>query len=175
MEPLHVFFFQFGMSHLVLACVALWFVWPHVLRVPPERAATWLIAPFLFRHVGATTLVVGVVSAEYSRTAAWIVTIGDTASVLLALAAIALLRRGSRLAWPAVWVFSLENIGYSLALVITEGFGALVDGIGAHWYIGTFYVPLMLVSQALLFLVITRRSRWPTPAPVRESPERLTT
>src|SRR5262245_36727629 len=127
MEPMHVFFFQFGMSHLVLGFIAAWFVWPRLVRVPAEQAASWLIVPFLFRHIGATTLVVGVVSAEYSRSAAWIVTIGDTASVLLALASIALLRRRSRFAWPMVVAFSLENLGYSLYLVLQEGFGALVE------------------------------------------------
>lgn len=164
MDPLHVFFFQFGASLVVLGLVAAWFAWPLLARMPPERAAMWLVAPFLFRHIGATTLVVGVVTAEYSTRAAWIVTVGDAASVVLAVASIALLRRRSPLAWPMLWVFTAENLGYCLALVLLEGFGALVDGIGAHWYVGTFYVPIMLVSQAVLLVVLARRRRW-SPAP----------
>jgi hypothetical protein len=88
------------------------------------------------------------------------IVVGDVAGALLAYFSIALLRNRSRLAVPLVWLLALETI-YDTYSNIRGGVGEHLMGAasGVTWLILAFFVPMVIVSLALIvWQLIARRS-----------------
>jgi hypothetical protein len=149
----------FGLSILVSFCawtiVAVLFAWPALGSVPTATALMALIAPHMFRFIGLSFLVPGVVAealpAEFARGAAY----GDLIAAVLAMGATIGLSLNAVWAIALVWIF---NIWGSIDLINAMAQGGIrlprAGMLGAAFYIPTVIVPGLLVSHALIFCLL---------------------
>jgi hypothetical protein len=95
------------MNFVASGIVAKLYVWPRLRVMSREEALLPLVAPHMFRFVGLSFLVPGVVSPSLSPDFARPAAYGDFAAALLAI--IAVLALSTRASWaPAiVWIFNL--------------------------------------------------------------------
>jgi hypothetical protein len=84
--------------------------------------------------------------------------IGDLVAALLALAALAAVVAGSRVATPLVWLFNVEGtLDLLVAIALATHFDASRHMGPAYW-IPAFWVPALLVTHYLTFVVLLTRS-----------------
>src|SRR6478752_5453777 len=139
------------------AVVAVTYVWPAVRAMPRYEALRLLAAFHAFRFLGMNFLVSGFVSpelsAEFANQIAW----GDLIAAVLALLSMAALSWRWSTVVPIVWIF---NIWGTLDLLNAYYMGVTKIGnpglFGAGIYIPVLYVPLLLVSHFLAFLILVR-------------------
>ncbi|MBL6616057.1 MAG: hypothetical protein ISP49_06200 [Reyranella sp.] len=144
-------------AFLTSSVVAYTYVWP-ALRAMPRYEALRLLAAFnAFRFLGMNFMVAGFVSPELNSSFAQQIAWGDLIAASLALVSMAALSWRWSLALPIVWVF---NIWGALDLLNAYYTGLTKFGnpglLGAGIYIPTLYVPLLLISHALAFALLSR-------------------
>ncbi len=161
MNNVTIFWLQLVASVVVVSLVTAWYVWPYLTRLPRNSALIALLFVHVFRYVGMTELVAGMIDpklpGEFVSSAAY----GDLLEAALALVSILALRGNWRFAIPVVWVAN------------TWGFLDLLNGVrgvlqlnvpsyklATLWYVYTFYAPLVLVSHLLIFLVLIKSKVW---------------
>jgi hypothetical protein len=161
MNSVTIFWLQLLTSVVVFAIVAAWYVWPYLTKLSRNSALIALLFVHVFRYVGMTELVTGMIDpklpGEFVSSAAY----GDLLEAALALVSIFALRSNWRFAVPLVWVTN------------TWGFVDLLNGVrgvlqlnvpsfnlATFWYVYTFYAPLVLVSHLLIFLVLIKSKFW---------------
>ena len=144
-------------AFLTTSVVAYTYVWPALRTMPRDDALRLLAAFHAFRFLGMNFLVAGFVSSQLSSDFANQVGWGDLIAAVLALLSMAALSWRWSLAIPIVWIF---NIWGTLDLLNAYYMGATKIGnpglMGAGIYIPTLYVPLLLVSHALAFVLLSR-------------------
>ena len=87
---------------------------------------------------------------------------GDMATALLALLAIAALRRRLPVAIPLVWIcLTVGLLDTVNAIIQSMRFSVFTHGLGVNWVIVTIYVPALLVSSVLIFIQLRRPSTSP--------------
>ena len=141
-------------SFLAWGIIAYLYAWPELGTVTLKAALMALMAPHMFRFVGLSFLVPGVVSeklpAGFAGPAAW----GDLAAAFLAAAATLGYAANAPWALAAVWVFNIWGT-IDLVNAMYQGprkLDRLGPGtLGAAFYIPTFLVPGLLVSHVLIF------------------------
>ncbi|MCA6121851.1 hypothetical protein J6500_08045 [Bradyrhizobium sp. WSM 1704] len=144
-------------AFLASSAVAYIYVWPF-MRTLPQFEALRLIAAFhAFRFLGMNFLVTGFVSPEVSFDFASKVAWGDFIAAVLAVLSMAALSWRWSIAIPVVWLF---NIWGTIDLLNAYYMGAtqLRDPglMGAGIYVPALYVPLLLVSHVLSFLLLLK-------------------
>jgi len=161
MNNVGIFWLELASSIVVCVAVAVWWVWPSLIKLPRNSALTPLIFVHVFRYVGMTLLVTGMVDPGiplgFRDNAAY----GDLVTAALALASIAALRSNWRVGIPLVWIFN------------TWGFVDLLNGVrgllqlnvpsynlATFWYVYTFYAPAVLVSHLLIFWILVKPRSW---------------
>jgi hypothetical protein len=149
MDPLSIFVLQLVLSTTVFAIAAKWYVVPWLAGLTNDQALTILIFPHAMRHIGLLFLVPGIVAQPLPDFFAYTAAYGDLISGLLALLAIIVIRKGRSIAIPLVWIF---NIIGTVDLLNALRHAELVPDLGATWYIPTFFVPLLLVTHAMIFM-----------------------
>jgi len=153
----------FGLSILInfvaSGIVAKLYLWPRLRGMRREEALLLLAVPHMFRFVGLSFLVPGVVSTSLSPDFARPAAYGDLAAALLAI--IAVLALSTRVSWalPAVWIFNLGGTIDLLYAIYQGEIGVRVGpgSLGAAFYIPTVLVPPLLVTHALIFWRLLRR------------------
>ena len=154
MNALTIFSLQFVLSLIVYGLMAKWYVTPWLAEKPINQALMLLLFPHALRHVGLTFFVPGVVAEPlpnfFANTAAY----GDLASALLALLTLMTLRRGWGFSISLVWLF---NIVGTVDLLNALGQVDAVSGLGTTWFIPTFFVPILLVTHAMIFARLLQR------------------
>jgi hypothetical protein len=153
----------FGLSILInfvaSGIVARLYLWPRLRGMRREEALLLLAVPHMFRFVGLSFLVPGVVSTSLSPDFARPAAYGDLAAALLAI--IAVLALSTRVSWalPAVWIFNLWGTIDLLYAIYQGEIGVRVGpgSLGAAFYIPTVLVPPLLVTHALIFWRLLRR------------------
>jgi hypothetical protein len=161
MNSVSIFWMQLVTSVFVFGIVAVWYVWPYLTNISRNSALTLLLFVHVFRYVGMTLLVPGMVDpklpTEFLSSAAY----GDLLAAALAFASIFALRINWRVAIPLVWVAN------------TWGFVDLLNGVrgvlqlnvpsfnlATLWYVYTFYAPLVLVSHLMIFGILLKSGSW---------------
>lgn len=153
----------FGLS--VLSGFLAWGIVAYLYALPELRAVSLkvalmaLMAPHMFRYVGLSFLIPGVVSeklpAGFAGPAAW----GDLIAAFLAVAATIGFAAHVPWAVTAVWVFNIWGT-IDLINAMYQGprrLDALGPGtLGAAFYIPTFVVPGLLISHALVFFFLLK-------------------
>lgn len=158
-DSLVIFGLQFALSLFVVALLARWYLAPWLAGMALEDALVPLLIPHAFRYVGLVFLVPGVTAASlppgFAGPAAW----GDVASGLLAILALVALRARWRIAVALVWLFGVFGTA-DLLYAVARGLAAGAQrDLGAAWYIPTFFVPVLLVTHAMIFTRLLQSRR----------------
>src|SRR6516165_1859572 len=152
----------FGLSILMsfLACgiVTRLYIWPRLRVIAREDALLPLVVPHMFRFVGLSFLVPGVVSPTLPSAFAVPAAYGDLVAAILAV--IATLALSAHTSWvlPIVWIFNVWGAG-DLLHAIYQGQVRLRIGpgsLGAAFFIPTVVVPPLLVTHGLIFWLLLR-------------------
>ena len=156
-----IFWLQLLLSCVVCAIVVAWYVWPALTKLSLNSALTPLVFVHVFRYVGMTLLVTGMVDPGlpegFLKNAAY----GDLIAAALALASLFALRSNWPVAIPLVWVFN------------TWGFVDLLNGVrgllqlnipsfnlATFWYVYTFYAPVVIASHLMIFWILLKSRTW---------------
>ena len=161
MDNVTIFWMQLLLSLVVCAIIAKWYVLPSLTKLPRNSALIPLLFVHVFRYVGMTLLVTGMIDAKLPREFLSAAAYGDLLAAALALASIVALRSNWRVAIPVVWVAN------------TWGFADLLNGVrgvlqltvpsfnlSTVWYIYTFYAPLVAVSHLMIFWILIKSKSW---------------
>ena len=152
-----IFVLQFVMSLLVWGLLAHWLLAPWLENKSLNEALFFLTVPHAFRHIGMVFVVQGVVVQPLPETFAAPAAYGDLLTGVLALAALVALRNSWSGARVAVWIFSIVGT-VDLLNALRQG-GPWMTDFGAAWYIPTMLVPLLLVTQMMIFFRLFRGSK----------------
>ena len=159
MQTTQLLVLQFALSLAAYAAIGGWFAWPWLGDKPRRTALSILLLPQLFRHVGVTLLVPGVVDPGLPEAFARQTALGDTLTVALAWVALVSLRVGWPFAIAAVWGFNVVGLADLLLNLSTAARLGAAEHLGAAWYGPAFVVPAMLVVHGLIFAVLLRGER----------------
>jgi hypothetical protein len=143
---------------IAFGIVAANYITPRLQACSREDAIKALAAPHMFRFVGLSFLMPGVVSPTLSPAFANPAAYGDLTAAILAM--IAVLGLSVRASWAilAVWIFNVEGTVdllfafYQAIVGVPQPPGAL----GAAFFIPTLIVPPLLVTHALIFRQLLR-------------------
>ena len=142
---------QSTFSLVAFALVARWHVAPRLSKTSIEDYLLPLAWVHVFRYVVLTLLVPGQVSPTVPAHAANLIAYGDLASALLALVSVVFLKYRFAGALAVAWIFNLVGSADIVVAVGTAMNAKLADiPIGFNWYIVNFYVPLLIVTHAMM-------------------------
>jgi len=165
MDASAIFGLQTTATLVTYSLAARWYVWPRLARLPRPDALLPLLLIHTLRTLGLVIITPGVTDPDIPQSFSVPLAYGDLVAAGLAFAAIAALRLRWQIAIPLVWLFNLEG---SLDLVNAAVQGIAADAtrydLGAAWFIPTYFVPLLWVSHALVFIVLLRRAPATKPA-----------
>ena len=124
------------------------YILPRLRVMNREEALLPLVAPHMFRFVGLSFLLPGVVSTSLSTDFARPAAYGDLAAALLAVIAVLALSARASWALPIVWIFNLWGTIDLLYAIYQGQIGVRIDpgSLGAAFYIPTVVVPPLLVT-----------------------------
>lgn len=158
MDALTIFALQTTAALVTYALVAKWYVWPWLATQPRATALVPLLLVHTLRTIGLTVIVPAVTDPNVPQTFSVPLAYGDLTAAALAFLAIAGLRLRWAVAIPLVWLFSLEG---TVDLLNAFAQGVAVNAtqyqLGAAWFIPTYLVPLLYVTQALIFVLLFRK------------------
>jgi hypothetical protein len=156
-DPIVLFSLQFTFVLIAYALAVRWYLWPRIAPLPAAVALVPLIWVHVFRVVGGTILAPGSVGPGVPASFREMVGYGDMITGALALIALILLRaRGARVLW-FVWLFVIFGLLDTTNAVIQSMKDKVFDQpLGLNWVIVTAYVPALLVSTYLIFVVLLR-------------------
>jgi hypothetical protein len=138
------------------------YIWPRLQEMDREEALQALVVPHMFRFVGLSFLMPGVVSPTLDPAFANPAAYGDLIATLLAIAAS--LALSARASWGIALVWLL-NIAGTVDLLLAYWQGMVAIGLppgalAAAFFIPTMIVPPLLVTHALMFRMLL----WPIAA-----------
>ena len=156
MKPLLLFGISIAFSFFAWGAVCRVFVWPRIRDLPVHEAARRILPLHLFRFVGTAFLIPGVVGPELPIGFASSAAYGDLAAMCLAWLALVLGGRpSSRI---VLWVFNVWGT-FDLLFAFYQGlFGVGIQpgSLGAAYFIPTVFVPLLLCTHVMLFLLLLK-------------------
>jgi hypothetical protein len=161
MDNVTIFWMQLLLSLVVCAIIAKWYVSPSLAKLSLNSALVPLLFVHVFRYVGMTLLVTGMIDPKLPREFLSAAAYGDLLAAALALTSIFALRSNWRVAVPLVW------------LANTWGFADLLNGVrgvlqlnvpsfhlSTVWYIYTFYAPVVIASHLMIFAILIKSRLW---------------
>jgi len=146
---------SFGLA--VWGVVAWQYIWPALRERPSPENLKPILLLHGFRFLGLAFVVPGVVSPNLPATFGQPVAYGDLITAVLALLALAAL--GTRAGAVVVWAFNSFGtadllfafyLGTRISLPDTQGL------LGAAYFILAAYVPLLLITHALVFRMLLK-------------------
>ena len=147
------------MSFLAFGIVTRLYIWPRVDAAAREDALAALAAPHMFRFVGLSFLVPGVVSPNLSPDFAQPAAYGDLGATVLAVLTVLALSARSSWAIPVAWVFNLWGAVDLLNAFYQGLIGVGPGSLGAAYFIPTVMVPPWLITHELIFWLLLRPKR----------------
>jgi hypothetical protein len=148
------------MSFVAFGVLTMLYIWPRLRIWERDDAVAALIAPHMFRFIGLSFLVPGVVSPSLPRAFAVPAAYGDLVAAILAVAATIAISRRASLASLLVWLFNVWGAA-DLLFAFYEGQSIQLDPrmLGAAFFIPTAIVPLLLITHGLIFWLLLRPRR----------------
>lgn len=139
------------LSLIVFGTIASWYVAPWLKARGRADALVPLLWIHVFRYVALQAFSAQRDGFPISDGGLIEIVVGDVTGMVIALAAIVALRYRARLAIPLAWLLVAETI-YDTVTNIRGGIHENLMGAasGATWLILGFYVPLLMVSLALI-------------------------
>jgi hypothetical protein len=150
--------------NLVLSTLIFWvasrlYLVPKLHELKPKAVLLPILLLHSLRHLGLMFLAPGAIYAGMPSQFAVPAAYGDLIAALLALAAIPFVARelpGARL---IVWIFNIEGtIDLLTAITLATVYGA-APFMGAAYWIPSFWVPALLVTHYLTFVILLRHWR----------------
>ena len=164
MPPIVLFGIQFTLSLAAYALLGTWYLAPRLSRLPLEAALVPLLWVHAFRIVGGLILAPGAVDPGVPMDFRVMVGYGDLATACLALLALLALRvrysGALALVWLCVGVGMLDTVN---AVIQSMRDSVFNYSLGFNWVIVTIYVPALLVSSLLIFMLLLRPHSAPGP------------
>jgi hypothetical protein len=172
MLPQLCFFVSIAFSFSTWGIVTRRYVWPKLRLLRPVEALRPLLILHSFRFIGLAFLVPGVVSPELPSAFAYSAAYGDLAAATLASLSLVLLPRGAGIV--VAWIFNCWGLADLLNAFYQANDAGLVAGqLGATYFIPTLVVPLLLITQGLIFRILLQHQNQPAMRESRQPGEGL--
>jgi len=161
MNSIAIFWMQLLASIFVFGVVTAWYVWPALIKLPKNTALIALLFVHVFRYVGMTELVTGMIDPKLPGEFVYSAAYGDLLEAALALLSIFALRGNWRFALSLVWVANMWGF-----LDLLNGVRGVLQlnvprfNLGTLWCIYTFYAPMVLISHLMIFRVLIDSRSW---------------
>jgi hypothetical protein len=156
---LNILIVNLALSTFVLWIAARLYVFPTLADLSPRTILLPILLLHAFRHLGLMFLAPGATQAGMPPQFAVPAALGDLTTAFLALLAIPAVNRNTRAARPLVWMFSVVgSVDLTAAMVLSRTYGA-PPFMGAAYWIPALWVPVLLVTHYVAFVVLPRR--WP--------------
>ena len=148
--------------NLLFSTVVFWvaariYVFPRLAVLEPKVVLLPILLLHSTRHLGLMFLAPGAtyqgIPAQFAYPAAF----GDLLAALLALAAIAALTSGARIARALLWVFNLEGSADLLTAIVLATVWGASPYMGAAYWIPALWVPALLVTHYIVFVMLFNR------------------
>ena len=134
------------------------YVLPKLKELRPQVVLLPILLLHGLRHLGLMFLAPGAtypgIPVEFARPAAF----GDLAAAVLAVVAIPAVATGSGAARVLVLVFNLEGTADLINAIVLANMHGVAPFMGAAYWIPSFWVPALLVTHYVTFLVL--RYHW---------------
>jgi hypothetical protein len=158
MTPFWVLKIQSTLSLVLFILMARWYLAPRLSNRSRNEALLPLMWIHAFRYAPLTLLAPGQADPHIPASVIRVVAYGDLVAALFALLAIVALKLQLRGAIAVVWLFSLVSV-VDLVFSTARAVGSEMYNfyMGWSWYIVNFYVPLLIVSQAMIFYYVATR------------------
>jgi hypothetical protein len=158
MNPFVVLVIQSTLSLVAFALLARWHVAPRLSALRREDALVPLLWVHVFRYAPLTLYAPGQVDSRIPADTNAAVAYGDLAAAVAAMVALVALRRRAPGAVALVWAFSIADV-VELAYSTWKAVGAEMYKypMGWNWYILNFYVPMLVITQGMIFRELVRR------------------
>lgn len=160
MTPFHVLSIQASLSIIIFSLLGIWYVNPKLSKLPLEKILIPLLWTHTLRYIALVLFLPGQVSPDFPRGILSIIAYGDFITALLSLFAILMLKYRIFGALIMVWIFNFVSV-IDIINSIGMAIGARVYNIplGFTYIIVAFYVPLLVVTQAMMmYWMIKRRN-----------------
>ena len=146
------------MSFIAFGVITKVYIWPRLRNRDRTDALIPLVIPHMYRFIGLSFLVPGVVSQSLSPAFAVPAGYGDLGAAILA--GFATLALAARATWAIsmVWVFNVFGVVDLLHAIYLGRIGVGIDpgSLGAAFFIPTVVVPALLVTHGLIFWLLLR-------------------
>jgi hypothetical protein len=138
-------------SLFAYSTIAIWYVAPRLNALPRAEALTPLLWVHAFRYLSLQTFGLQQDGFPISDRGVLIIVIGYITGAVIAFATLFALRYRARFAIPLAWLLVIETV-VNAAFIIRNGVSEQLFGEAraAGWLAVCFYVPLVMVSLALL-------------------------
>ncbi len=156
-----IFWLQLLLSCGVCVTVVAWYVWPYLTKLTSNSALIPLLFVHVFRYLGMTLLVPGMVDPNLPRDVIFNTAYGDLIAAALAFTAIVALKSKWRSGVILAWVFNtwgFVDLLNALRGVLQVNLSSF--NLGTIWYIYTFYAPLVIVSHMMIFWILIKSKSW---------------
>jgi len=146
------------MSFVAFGLITRLYIWPRIRILERDDALVPLLVPHMFRFIGLSFLVPGVVSPALPSAFAAPAAYGDLISAILAVVAIIALSVRASLGTLLVWLFNVWGAADLLFAFYQALFGVQLDArmLGAAFFIPTAIVPPLLILHGLIFWLLLR-------------------
>src|SRR6266852_67503 len=149
---------QSTFSVVAFALIARWHIAPRLSRTSIEDYLLPLTWVHVFRSAPLTLLVPGQVSPNVPADAANLIAYGDLVSAVAALVTVIFLKYRLPGALAVTWVFNIVGIGDIVVATGASINAKMADiPLGFNWYIVNFYVPVLIVTHAMMVARLIRK------------------
>ena len=148
-------------SLITFIFLAIWVAYPKLKTKSKPSLFIPLIGVHLFRNVGMMALAPGMSSPEVPLSVYQQMAFGDLITAVLALITIIIIHSQkvmSSIVVLSVWIFNLFGFLDALHAMKLAMENELANlPMGPMWYVGVFYVPLLIVSHMMIFYFLLKR------------------
>jgi hypothetical protein len=158
MTPFWVLNIQSTLSLIVFILIARWYLAPRLANRVRNEAVLPLLWIHVFRYAPLTLLAPGQADPRIPADVIGVVAYGDLLAALFALLAIVAVKLRLQAATAMVWLFSAVSVAdlvYSTARAVAAQMYTFY--MGWSWYIVSFYVPMLIVSQVMIIYYLLTR------------------
>ena len=153
MSPQLCFFTSIAFSLIAWGIVTARYIWPELRLRSRDEALRPLLILHSFRFEGLAFLVPGVVSPDLPAAFAHSAAYGDIVAAILALAALLTLPHGAGVVFA--WICNLWGSADLLRAFYEGNANGMQAGqLGAAYFIPTLFVPVLLITHALVFRIL---------------------
>jgi hypothetical protein len=135
------------------------YVLPHLGRLNPRPVLIPILLLHSLRHLGLMFLTRGATYPGLPLQFAYPAAFGDLLTAMLAFVSVPFVLRESVYGRPLIWIFNIFGTLDLLAAITLATLYKAPPFMGASYWIPAFWVPSLLVTHYITFLVLTKHWR----------------